>query len=54
MTQTSLSDWQAKAAALRFPHQAFVDGKHVDALSGATFDALESDRRRRARQGRAL
>jgi acyl-CoA reductase-like NAD-dependent aldehyde dehydrogenase len=34
------SDWQAKAAALRFPHQAFVDGKHVDALSGATFDAL--------------
>jgi gamma-glutamyl-gamma-aminobutyraldehyde dehydrogenase len=36
----SQSEWQAKAAALRFPHQAFVDGKHVDALSGATFDAL--------------
>ncbi len=34
------SDWQAKAAALRFPYQAFIDGKHVDALSGATFDAL--------------
>ena len=29
MTQTSLSDWQAKAAALRVPHQAFVDGKHA-------------------------
>ncbi|HWT17101.1 MAG TPA: aldehyde dehydrogenase [Patescibacteria group bacterium] len=34
------TDWQAKAAAMRFPHQAFIDGQHVDALSGATFDAL--------------
>ena len=29
-----------KATALRFPYQPFIDGKHVDALSGATFDAL--------------
>ncbi|HQW81234.1 MAG TPA: aldehyde dehydrogenase [Pseudomonadota bacterium] len=40
MNLPTQSDWQAKAAALRFPHQAFIDGQSVDALSGATFDAL--------------
>ncbi|MFN8546052.1 MAG: aldehyde dehydrogenase [Candidatus Binatia bacterium] len=33
-------DWKARAAALRFRTQAFVDGQYVDAVSGATFDCV--------------
>ena len=37
MTQ---EQWLARAAELRIPHQAFIDGKAVDAASGATFDCI--------------
>jgi 4-guanidinobutyraldehyde dehydrogenase/NAD-dependent aldehyde dehydrogenase len=37
MTHT---DWQQKAAALRFRTQAFIDGRYVDAASGETFDSI--------------
>ncbi len=33
-------DWQALAKALKPRTQAFVDGKYVPALSGATFDCV--------------
>jgi acyl-CoA reductase-like NAD-dependent aldehyde dehydrogenase len=32
------AQWQAKATTLRFRTQAFIDGRYVDAQSGATFD----------------
>ncbi len=41
MNQTlTRDDWQAMADALTIRHQAFIDGKYVDAASGRTFDAL--------------
>jgi 4-guanidinobutyraldehyde dehydrogenase/NAD-dependent aldehyde dehydrogenase len=33
-------DWLQRAAALTIRHQAFIDGKYVDAASGKTFDCL--------------
>jgi len=36
----SLSDWKDRAARLDFRHQAFIDGKYVDAASGETFDCV--------------
>ena len=33
-------DWHARAATQRIPHQAFIDGRHVDAASGETFDCI--------------
>ncbi|CAN5802231.1 aldehyde dehydrogenase family protein [soil metagenome] len=39
MTQTlSAETWAARARAVTLPSQAFIDGQHRDALSGATFD----------------
>jgi 4-guanidinobutyraldehyde dehydrogenase / NAD-dependent aldehyde dehydrogenase len=32
--------WHERARALKFHTQAFIDGKYVDAASGATFDSL--------------
>jgi len=32
--------WQAKAAALTWRTQAFIDGRHVDAFDGRTFDCI--------------
>ncbi|MFO1495527.1 MAG: aldehyde dehydrogenase [Lysobacterales bacterium] len=34
------SDWLARAATLRFPHQALIDGKAVAAIAGETFDCI--------------
>jgi acyl-CoA reductase-like NAD-dependent aldehyde dehydrogenase len=36
-TQTS---WHERATAVRFPRQAFIAGRYVDAASGETFDSL--------------
>ncbi len=33
-------EWTERAAALRIPHQAFIDGKYVAAASGETFDCI--------------
>jgi gamma-glutamyl-gamma-aminobutyraldehyde dehydrogenase len=33
-------EWQARAASLHIRHQAFIDGKYVDAASGKTFDCI--------------
>ena len=33
-------DWKTRAASLDFRHQAFIDGKFVDAASGKTFDSI--------------
>ncbi|WP_146909382.1 aldehyde dehydrogenase [Arenimonas daejeonensis] len=33
-------DWLQRAASLSIRHQAFIDGKYVDAASGKTFDCL--------------
>jgi 4-guanidinobutyraldehyde dehydrogenase/NAD-dependent aldehyde dehydrogenase len=33
-------DWHSRAAALAIRGQAFIDGKYVDAASGATFDSI--------------
>jgi acyl-CoA reductase-like NAD-dependent aldehyde dehydrogenase len=38
MAQTTHAEWQEKAQAARFRTQAFIDGRYVDAQSGATFD----------------
>ena len=32
--------WQARADALHIRHQAFIDGRYVDAASGKTFDCI--------------
>lgn len=40
MTDLSHAQWQAKAESLRFRHQAFIDGRFVDAASGRTFDSI--------------
>lgn len=33
-------DWKTRASRLDFRHQAFIDGKFVDAASGKTFDSV--------------
>lgn len=33
----SHAEWQALAEQLKFPHQAFINGRYVQAISGATF-----------------
>ncbi len=40
MGASSLSAWQARARAIRFPAQAFIGGRYVDAASGATFESV--------------
>lgn len=40
MPKLSHADWKARAAQLTFRHQAFIDGRFVDARSGATFDTI--------------
>ena len=40
MTERTRDDWQAAARALAIPTRAFIDGRFVDAVSGATFDCL--------------
>jgi len=37
---TTREQWQARADAMRPRTQAFIDGRYVDAASGATFDCL--------------
>ena len=32
--------WKARAAGLSFRHQAFIDGRFTDAVSGKTFDSI--------------
>ena len=34
------AEWTAKAKALTFRNQAYINGKFVDAISGATFDTI--------------
>ena len=36
----TLADWQKAASSLQIRHQAFIDGKYVDAASGKTFDSI--------------
>jgi 4-guanidinobutyraldehyde dehydrogenase/NAD-dependent aldehyde dehydrogenase len=36
----TLEDWRTLAAGLEPPRQAFIDGRYVDAASGATFDSI--------------
>jgi 4-guanidinobutyraldehyde dehydrogenase/NAD-dependent aldehyde dehydrogenase len=36
----SRSEWEARARALQIRHQAFIDGRYVDAASGKTFDCI--------------
>ncbi|WP_306116820.1 MULTISPECIES: aldehyde dehydrogenase [unclassified Roseovarius] len=38
----SYQDWKTRAAALSFRGQAFIDGNFVDAVSGKTFDCINS------------
>src|ERR1700744_2030852 len=38
--QTPSSSWHERARSVRFPTQAFIDGRYVDAASGATFDCI--------------
>ncbi len=40
MQSLTQSDWQARAATLRIPNQAFIDGKYVAAANGRTFDCV--------------
>jgi gamma-glutamyl-gamma-aminobutyraldehyde dehydrogenase len=40
MTSKTLADWQQRAAQLRFPHHACIEGHFVDALSGKTFECI--------------
>ncbi len=39
-TPKTRDDWQKLADALPFRHQAFIDGRYVDAASGQTFDCI--------------
>ncbi|MBP6597336.1 MAG: aldehyde dehydrogenase [Arenimonas sp.] len=39
-TPKTRDDWQALAGKLRIRHQAFIDGRYVDAASGKTFDCI--------------
>ncbi len=41
MTDRNRDHWAAEARALAFPRRAFVDGRFVDAVSGATFDCVD-------------
>lgn len=36
----SYNEIKSKATAMQFKHQAFIDGKYVDAMSGKTFDNI--------------
>jgi len=40
MTALTQDQWQIRAASLAIPHQAFIDGKYVDAASGEVFDCI--------------
>lgn len=40
MLDYSHEDWKSRAAALSLRHQAFIEGKFVDAASGETFDCI--------------
>ena len=40
MVDHTFEDWKARAAALKIRHQAFIDGKFVDAASGKTFESI--------------
>ena len=37
---TTAEDWRRRAASLSLRTRAFIDGQHVDAASGATFDTV--------------
>ncbi len=37
---SSRPEWEARARALSIRHQAFIDGRYVDAASGKTFDCI--------------
>ena len=39
-TPKTQADWQARADALALETRAFIDGRYVDAASGATFDCI--------------
>jgi len=39
-TATPRSEWESRAAALSIRSQAFIDGRHVDAVSGKRFDCV--------------
>lgn len=40
MSTPTLSSWQERARAIRFPTQAFIGGRYADAASGATFESV--------------
>lgn len=40
MLDQTHQDWKTRAASLDFRHQAFIDGKFVDAASGKTFQSI--------------
>lgn len=40
MLDYTKADWTKRAANLTFRHQAFIDGKFVDAASGETFQSI--------------
>lgn len=40
MSALTHEDWKRRAAALNLRHQAFIDGKFVDAASGRVFDSI--------------
>ncbi|MCV6594097.1 MAG: aldehyde dehydrogenase [Silicimonas sp.] len=40
MLDHTYESWKTRAAGLNFRHQAFIDGKFVDAASGKTFDSI--------------
>ena len=39
-TPKTRDDWQRLADALSFRHQAFIDGRYLDAASGQAFDCV--------------
>ena len=40
MLDLTYRDWENRAARLTLRHQAFIDGRFVDAASGETFDSV--------------
>lgn len=40
MTELTFADWKAKAAALKFRNQCFIDGVFCDAVSGQWFESI--------------
>lgn len=40
MTELTFADWKAKAAALKFRNQCFIDGAFCDAVSGQWFESI--------------